>query len=36
MNPKHARQIDKRIDDLFPVDNFYFFKIFDENYGDEV
>ena len=35
MNPMHEKQIDQRIEDLFPIENFYFYKIFDENHGDK-
>ena len=31
----HEKQIDLRIEDLFPVENFYFYKIFDEKNGDK-
>ena len=35
MNPIHEQQIDQRIEDLFPIENFYFYKIFDERHGDK-
>ena len=35
MNPIHEKQIEQRIEDLFPIENFYFFKIFDEKHGDK-
>ena len=34
MNPVHEKQIEQRIEDLFPTENFYFFKIFNEKHGD--
>ena len=34
MNPIHEKQIEQRIEDLFPTENFYFFKIFNEKHGD--
>ena len=34
-NPVLEKHIDKRIEELFPIENFYFFKIFDDTSGDE-
>ena len=35
MNPIHEKQIDQRIEDLFPLESFYFYKIFNEKHGDK-
>ena len=34
-NPVEENLIDQRIDDLFPTENFYFYKIYDDKHGDK-
>ena len=35
MDPNEEKLIEQRIEDLFPTENFYFYKIYDEKHGDK-
>ena len=35
MDPNEEKLIEQRIEDLFPTENFYFYKIYDEKHGNK-
>ena len=35
MDPNEEKLIEQRIEELFPTENFYFYKIFDDKHGEK-